>query len=54
MTKKNNFWITQHKVENEAKLLKQTEKPLELTILEKIFIQKKQTFSILIYLMKNI
>ena len=34
------FWITQHKVENEAKLLKQAEKPLELTIWEKIFIQK--------------
>ena len=26
------FWITQHKVENEAKLLKQAEKPFELTI----------------------
>ena len=36
------FWITQHKVENEAKLLKQAEKPLELTIWEKIFIQKNR------------
>ena len=28
------IWITQHKVENEAKLLKQAEKPLELIIWE--------------------
>ena len=35
------FLITQHKVENEAKLLKQMDKPLELTIWgKKIFIQK--------------
>ena len=49
------FWIAQHKLENEAKLLKQAEKPLELTIWEKkIFIQKRETsFSILIYLMKK-
>ena len=36
------FWITQHKIENEVKLLKQAEKPLELTIWEKIFIQKNR------------
>ena len=51
------FWITQHKVENEAKLLKQAEKSLELTIWEKIFIQKNRNiifnFDIL-YLMKKI
>ena len=29
-------------IENEAKLLKQAEKPLELTIWEKIFIQKNR------------
>ena len=36
------FLDTQHKVENEAKLLKQAEKPLELIIWEKIFIKKKR------------
>ena len=37
------FWITQYNVENEAKLLKQAEKTLELTIWEKIFIQKNKS-----------
>ena len=34
------FLITQHKVENEAKLLQQAEKPLELTIWKK-YLHKK-------------
>ena len=35
------FWITQHKVEYEAKLLKQAEKPLQLTIWGKNLHPKK-------------
>ena len=40
------FWIIQHKVENEAKLLKQAEKPLELTIWEKNLIKEKHHFQL--------
>ena len=36
------FWITQYKVENGAKLLKQAEKPLELTVWGKNLHPKKQ------------
>ena len=45
---------TQHKVENEAKLLKEAEKPLELTIWDKKLSSKnknKHSFSTLIYLL---
>ena len=49
--------FTQHKVENEAKLLKQAEKSLELTIWGKKNLHPKRTktsFLTLIYLMKKI